>query len=154
MLAMTISFANLFSASLVTGAMFGVWLLFNPKGLDGPRYVVLHLQGMHTLNTALPALGAATIILTTAAAVMARGDGERLALLTGAVIAFLAAAAITRLVNQPINLVVKTWSTVAPPPEWTRLRDAWRLWHIVRLICGLGGLSGVILAELLRSAAS
>ena len=150
MLAMTINFANLFLASLVIGAMFGVWLFFNPKGLDGPRYVVLHQQGIRTMNTAMPALGAVTIALTAAAAVMARGDGERLALLVGAAIAFVAAAAITRLVNQPINLVVMTWSTATPPPEWTRLRDTWWRWHVARLICGLGGLAGLILAELLR----
>ena len=154
MLTITIGFANLFLASLVIGAMFGVWLFFNPKGLDGPRYLVMHHQGIRTMNRAMPALGAATIVLTTAAAVMAHGDGERLALLIGSVIAFLAVAAITRLVNQPINLVVKTWTTATPPPEWTRLRDTWWRWHIVRLVCGLVGLSGVILAELLRRAAS
>jgi hypothetical protein len=154
MLAMTISFANLFIASLVVGAMFGVWLFFNPKGLDGPRYVVLHQQGIRTLNTAMPALGAATIVLTGAAAVMASGDGGRLALMVAAAIAFLAVGAITRLFNQPINRVVMTWSTATPPPEWTRLRDTWWRWHIARLVCGLGGLSGLILAELLRGAAS
>ena len=154
MLAMTLSFANVFLASLVIGAMFGVWLFFNPKGLDGPRYVVLHQQGIRTMNTAMPALGAVTIALTIAAAVMARGDGERLALLVGAVVAFVAVAAITRFGNQPINLVVKSWSAATPPPEWTRLRDTWWRWHVVRLVCGLGGLSGVILAELLHGATS
>ncbi len=150
MLAMTINFANLFLASLVIGAMFGVWLFFNPKGLDGPRYVVLHQQGIRTMNTAMPAFGAATIVLTAAAAVMVRGDDERLALMVGAAIAFLAVGAITRFVNQPINLVVTTWSTATPPPEWTRLRDTWWRWHVARLVCGLGGLAGLILAELLR----
>ncbi len=154
MLAMTISFANLFLASLVIGAMFGVWLFFNPKGLDGPRYVVMHQQGIRTMNAPMPALGAVTIALTAAAAVMARGDGERLALIIGAAIAFVAVAAITRFVNQPINLAVATWSIATPPPEWTRLRDTWWRWHILRVVCGLAGLSSLILAELLRGAAS
>ena len=134
--------------------MFGVWLFFNPQGLDGPRYVVLHQQGICTMNTAMPVLGAATIALTIAAAVIARGDSERLALLVGAAIAFMAAAAITRFGNQPINQVVKSWSMAMPPPEWTRLRDTWWRWHVVRLVCGLSGLAGLILAELLRGAAS
>jgi uncharacterized membrane protein len=154
MFAMTISFANLFLASLVIGAMFGVWLFFNPRGVDAPRYVVMHQQGIRTMNTAMPALGAVTIVLTAVAAALARGDNERLALMVGATIAFVAVAAITRLVNQPINLVVMTWSTATPPHEWTHLRDTWWRWHVVRLVCGLGGLAGLILAELLRGTAS
>lgn len=154
MLAMTLSFVNLFLASLLIGAMFGVWLFFNPKGLEGPRYVMMHHQGIRRMHPAMPALGAVTIVLTAAAAVVARRDGERLALIVGAAVAFLAVAAITRLVNQPINLAMMTWSTAAPPPEWTRLRDTWWRWHLVRLVCGLGGLAGLILAELLRGAAS
>lgn len=154
MLAMTISFLNLFLASLVVGGMFGVWLFLNPKGLDGQRYVVLHQQGIRTMNVAMPALGAVTIALTVAAAFVARADSERLALIVGAAIALVAVAAITRFGNQRINSVVTTWSTAAPPPEWTRLRDTWRRWHIVRLACGLAALSSLLLAELLRGAAS
>ena len=148
MLATTVSFANVFLAALVSGAMFGVWLLFNPRGLDGPRYVVLHQQGIRRLNTTMPALGAVTIAVTVAAAVMARGDNRRLALLIVAAVAFAASAAITRFGNQPINAVVKTWSAVTPPPEWTRLRNTWWRLHILRLVCGIAGLSAVILAEL------
>lgn len=154
MFAITLGFANLLVASLVVGAMFGAWLMLNPRGLDGPRYVVLHQQGIRTLNTALPALGAATFVLTLAAAAMARRDGPRLALLVVAAIGFLAAGVITRRLNQPINRQVMTWSTAAPPAEWTRLRDTWWRWHVARLLCGLGGLSGLILADVLRGAGS
>lgn len=150
MLAMTIGFLNLFLASLVVGGMFGVWLLFNPKGLDGQRYIVLHQQGIRTMNVAMPALGAATIALTAAAAFLARANSQRLGLIVGAAIAFVAVAWITRFRNQRINSVVATWSTGAPPPEWTHQRDTWRRWHIVRLGCGLAGLSSLLLAELLR----
>jgi len=154
MLALTLSFANLLLASLVVGAMFGVWLIFNPKGLDGQRYVVLHQQAIRTMNTAMPALGAVTIALTLAAAAMARADRERLALIVGAAGAFLAVAAITRFANQPINAVVASWPAATPPADWTHLRDSWRRWHIVRLACGLAGLAGLILADLPRLAPS
>jgi anthrone oxygenase-like protein len=148
MFAMTISFANLLLASLATGAMFGVWLFFNPKGLDGPRYVVLHQQGIRTMNTAMPIMGAVTIALTVAAAAMARHDGVRLSLLAMAVIGFLAAGLITRFCNQPINTVVMSWSAATPPTLWMQLRDKWWHWHVTRLVFGIGGLCALILANL------
>lgn len=152
MLAAIVGFADVLMASLVIGAMFGVWLFFNPRELDGPRYVVVHQQGIRTMNTAMPALGAVTIALTITAAVLAHRDGEKVTLLAGASLAFLAVAAITRFGNQPINSIVSSWLPV-PPPEWRRLRDLWWRWHLIRLACGLAGLSAVIIAQLLHSAA-
>lgn len=148
MLSTMIGFANVLLAALVIGATFGVWLFFNPKGLDGPRYVVLHQQGIRTMNTAMPALGAATLALTIAAAVIARDDERKLVLLISAALAFAASAAITRFGNQPINAIVKSWSAVTPPAEWTRLRNVWWRLHVARLVFGIAGLSAVILAEL------
>ncbi len=89
MLVMLIDFLDLLLASLVTGAMFGVFLAFNPKGLEGPHYVQMQQRGMRTLDPALPALGAATIVVTALAAAMARHDGVRLGLLATAAIGFL-----------------------------------------------------------------
>ena len=54
LLAMTIRFVNLLLAALSVGAMFGVWLVFNPKGLDGAGYVALQQQGIRTLNVVMP----------------------------------------------------------------------------------------------------
>lgn len=102
-----IDFANVLFAALSVGAMFGV---FNPAGLDASFYVALHQQGIRKLNTAMPALGAATILLTLAAAVLGRDDSTRFIFLIGAVVCFAAAALTTRFLNQPINAIVMTWS--------------------------------------------
>jgi hypothetical protein len=66
MFSIVIDFANVLFAALSVGAMFGVWLVFNPAGLEANFYVALHQQSIRKLNKAMPALGAATILLTIA----------------------------------------------------------------------------------------
>jgi uncharacterized membrane protein len=153
MIAASVNFANLLLAALVIGASFGVWLSFNPAGLDAPSYVAMQQQGIRALNVTMPALGAATILLTLLAAGISWGDRTRLALLLAAAACFLAAALITRFLNQPINAIVMTWSAAAPPPEWAAFRDAWWRWHVLRTFIGIGGLCLVIAASL-KDAAS
>jgi hypothetical protein len=118
-------FANVLLAALTVGSMFCVWLVFNPAGLNANAYVILQQQGIRTLNRALPAFGAATVIVTLAAAVLGRDNSTRFGLLIAAVLCFLAAGFITRLRNQPINLLVMKWRSDSPPANWTELRDKW-----------------------------
>jgi len=150
LLEMAIRFANLFLAALVAGATFGVWLGFNPSGLDSSTYVALQQQGIRGMNIAMPVLGLATIVATVAAGILARHDKSQLALLAAAGCAFLAGGLITRFLNQPINAIVMTWSPSAAPVQWMALRDAWWRWHIARMLLGLAGLSLLIFAGLIR----
>jgi uncharacterized membrane protein len=150
MFTLMIDFANLLLAALVVGAMFGVWLVFNPAGLDAGFYVALHQQGIRTLNKTMPALGAATILLTIVAAALGRVKSMRFGLLAAAVICFVATGLITRFLNQPINAIVMTWRADLPPSNWTALRDEWWRWHLIRLGTGLVGLSLLIAATLKR----
>jgi uncharacterized membrane protein len=150
MLTTIFDFADLLLAALLVGSLFGAWLIFNPAGLAAGVYITLQQQGIRTLNRALPALGAITTVLTVVAAVLGRDHGTRFGLLVGTIVCFLAAGAITRFLNQPINAIVITWHTDAPPANWTGLRDEWWRWHRVRLIAGLGGLSLLIAAMLQR----
>ena len=119
LLALTIRFLNLFLAALAVGTMFGVCLVFNPTGLDGTSYVTLQQQGIRQLNVVMPILGAVTIAMTLAAAVMARADTTLLALFVATALAFLLAGLITRFLNQPINAIVIQWPPSSPPPAWT-----------------------------------
>jgi uncharacterized membrane protein len=148
MFASTIDFCNLLLASLVIGAMFGIWLSFNPAGLGAAAYVLQQQHGIRTLNGTMPILGALTILLTIIAAVLARIDSARFTLLLGATACFVAVALITRFLNQPINAIMITWSPDSPPANWTQLRDAWWRWHVVRLIIGISGLCLLIIATL------
>ena len=150
MFALIIDFANLLLTALVVGALFGVWLFLNPKGLDANSYITLQQQAVRKMNTVMPALGAATILVTITAAVFGRGDRARLCLLLAAVVCFVAIGLITRFLNQPINAIVMTWQAELPPSNWTALRDEWWRWHLIRLAVGLVGLSLLIVAALKR----
>ncbi len=149
MFSTVIEFANLLMGALTIGVVFGVWLVFNPAGLDASAYIVLQRQGIKTLNKTVPVLALVTLVLTIAAALIAR-DRARITLLGGAAVCLLAGGLITRFVNQPINATMMTWNQGSLPADWTALRDRWWRWHILRLIAGLGGLSLLIAATLCR----
>jgi uncharacterized membrane protein len=151
MIATVIDFADLLLSALLAGAMFGAWLILRPAGLDAVTYVVQQQNGIRALNSVMPALGGLTLLMTLAAALLARADRARLSLLIAAAVCLLAAGLITRFLNQPINAVVMTWAASAPPAEWTQLRDEWWRWHLVRLGFALIALSLTITAALQRA---
>lgn len=152
MLSAVTDFASLLLASLLVGAMFGVWLAFNPAGLEPTFYVAQQQQGIRTMNVPMPLLGLATIVVTAASVVFARGDWIRLSLLAAAVACFLAAGLITRFLNQPINSIVMTWSAYSPPTDWIVFRDQWWRWDVLLSTIGVAGLCLLIAATLKRAA--
>jgi uncharacterized membrane protein len=146
--ATTIDFFALLSAALVVGTMFGVWLSFDPTGLNAAAYVVQQQRCIRSLNVIMPVLGGVTVLLTIASAVLSIDDRARFALLVSAAACFVAAGLVTRFANQPINAIVMTWSAEAPAVDWARRRDDWWRWHILRTVFGLGGLCLLIAAAL------
>ena|SRR5437764_1100983 len=149
MISAIIDFADVLLAALLVGAMFGVWLMFNPARRAPGLYITLHQHGIRTLNTALPAFGVANVMLSLAAAVLARGQGARSALLLATAVCFAAGGLITRLRNQRINAIVITWNSDAPPLNWADVSRLWLRWHLLRFLAGLAGLS-LLIAALLR----
>jgi Domain of unknown function (DUF1772) len=118
-------FANLFVVSLVVGAMFGIWLGYNPMNLSYTAYLEQQQQAIRTLNVTMPLLGKIGTLLTVASAVLARSSRLAPALLMAAVVCLLVAGLVTRFGNQPINAKVRTWSVQTMPTDWTTLRDDW-----------------------------
>jgi uncharacterized membrane protein len=150
MLSLVVDSVNLLLSALLVGAMFCVWLVFNPSQLDASHYIILQQQGIRTLHPTMPGLGALTILLTFASAVLARENKMRMSLLIGTAILFIISGLITRFANMPINAIVRGWNSAAPPDHWTALRDAWWRWHCLRLCSALGGLVLLVVATLMR----
>jgi len=138
--------AALLLVSLVAGSMFGIWRGYDP-GLYAPAtFVEVHQGAVRGLNTLLPAMAIAALVLTVMLAVLGRGKPTALWLYIAAAIAIAIGGAITRLANQPINDLVMAWTPTGLPDNWTALRDSWWSWHLARLAATVG-------AELLLIAA-
>jgi uncharacterized membrane protein len=138
--------------SLVVGTTFGVWAGFNPSSLSATAYVEQQQNAIRSLNTLLPAMGAACILLAGWLAFRAKGNARMRYLLIGAIVCLVIAAMVTRFGNQPINAEVMTWNPQSPPANWTQLRDTWWQWHVVRTLAGILGLALALLALLPHSA--
>ncbi len=154
MLPLIVDFVNLFLSALLVGAMFCVWLVFNPTQLDASHYIILQQQGIRALHPPMPQLGVLTILITLASAVLARENKVRMSLLIATAILFIISGLITRFANMPINAIVRGWNSAAPPDHWTALRDAWWRWHCLRLCSALAGLALLIIATLARGPSS
>ena len=154
MLPLVVDSVNLLLSALLVGAMFCVWLVFNPSQLDASHYIILQQQGIRTLHPVMPGLGAITILMTFASAVLARENKMRMSLLIGTAILFIISGVITRFANMPINAIVRGWNSAAPPDQWTALRDAWWRWHCWRLCSALAGFVLLVIATLARRSSS
>lgn len=150
MTATIIRFTDLLLVSLLVGTMFGIWLGFNPSRLSPSAYVEQQQNTIRALNTPMPLLGAVCILLTIVLAVLGNRSHPAIYSLVAAVACLIAAGAITRLLNQPINSEVMKWSIQAPPSNWRELRDRWWRWHVVRTLAGIAALSLLIVAVLNR----
>ena len=143
-----IRFVLLVLLALVVGTMFGIWVGFNPVSLSAAAYVEQQQNAIRSLNTLLPVMGAACLLLALALALIAKGDSRARYLLLAAAALMVVAGLVTRLANQPLNAVVMTWSAQAPPANWEQLRDEWWQWHIVRSLAGIAALALTVFAVL------
>jgi len=124
---------------LVAGTMFGIWLGHDPKTFSYASFVEMRQHAIRSMNIKLPLMAAAGILLTLVPAFLARKDPGLAWLLSGAVLLFAAAGAVTRFYNQPVNSIVMTWTISSPPHNWLELRDQWWVWRVLRTVLGIAG---------------
>ncbi len=134
--------------ALLAGTMFGIGVGFNPMELSATAYVEQQQNAIRSLNTLLPAMGAACILLASFLAVRWKGNLRGRYLLVATILLLLVAAVITRFANQPINAIVITWSSQSPPAEWAQLRAQWWQWHIARTVAAISALALSVIAAL------
>lgn len=129
--------ASLVVTSLLVGSMFGIWRGFDPASFSPSTFVEVQQGAIRGLNTLLPGMGIAAVVLTIILAFLARARSARL-LYVGAALALAVAGAVTRFENQPINEMVMGW-TGLPPEGWQAWRDLWWNWHLTRLAAAFAG---------------
>lgn len=134
--------------ALLAGSVFGVWRGYDPSGFSPATFLEVHQGAVRGLNTLLPAMGAASIMLTGFLAWTAAGRRLPFRLYLLAIAAMIAAALVTRFGNQPINAIVMTWTANGMPSDWEDLRDAWWRWHMVRVGATIAALAILVAAVL------
>jgi uncharacterized membrane protein len=131
---------------LVAGSMFGIWRGYELAGYTPATFLEVHQGAVRGLNTLLPAMAGACIVLTVLLAILARNRPTVLWLYLCTALLLIIGGAVTRFANQPINEQVMAWTANSLPENWTALRDSWWNWHLARLAAGMAGELLLILA--------
>jgi hypothetical protein len=118
---------------LLAGSMYGIWFGYDVTRYSPATFVEVHQGAVRGLNTMLPLMGLAAIVVLVVLAVAARQRPTVLALYAAAAIGLIVAGLITRFLNQPINDTIMGWSTTSLPANWEDLRNSWWNWHAARL---------------------
>lgn len=148
---LTIQFLNIILAALIAGAVFGIWIGYNPKNFSAPTYIEQQQGAIKALNTLMPILGLITIILTLISAFQQKDSKSVFITLLIATGFLIISGLVTRFGNQPINSLIMTWNVNAPPANWTELRDKWWSFHIVRTLASFIALCLIVWANIRRA---
>lgn len=138
--------AALMLISLVAGSLFGIWRGYEAIQYTPSTFLEVHQGAVRGLNTLLPAMAIASLVLVLLLAFLNRARPGPLWLYLLTAVAIAAGGVITRFINQPINEQVMSWTATTLPADWTSLRDTWWNWHRMRLVT-------TVAAELLLIAA-
>jgi uncharacterized membrane protein len=122
-------FSGLFAGFLTTVLVFEASLRsYGATVYTQVRLIELaHLDDLATGLLVPAMLGSAALAL----ALIRRRDGGRWLALT-AVLLLLVTIVISVAISVPINTAQLSWSVVAPPADWSAVRDRWQLAHVVR----------------------
>jgi uncharacterized membrane protein len=122
-------FGGLFAGFLTTVLVVEATL----RGYGSAVYTqvrLVELEHLDDLATSLlvPAILASIVL---AVAVIRCRDGQGWLPLT-AVVLLLATLVISVSISVPINSAQASWSVMAPPADWSAVRDRWQLAHVAR----------------------
>jgi uncharacterized membrane protein len=146
--------AGILLIALVAGSTFGIWRGYNPTGYSATTFLEMHQGAVRGLNTLLPAMGAAALLLTATLVFGARSNRRALPYYILTLVLMTAAALVTRFGNQPINAIVMSWTPDTIPDDWAALLDRWWIWHVLRTACSAGAVLLLTLAVFADRAAA
>jgi len=122
-------FSGLFAGFLTTVLVVEATL----RGYGSAVYTqvrLIELAHLDDLATALLLPAILTSVVLAVAAFRRHGSSRWLSLT--AVVLLLATLVISVSISVPINTAQASWSVVAPPADWSAVRDRWQLAHVAR----------------------
>lgn len=124
-----VSFSGLFAGFLVTVAIVESSMRAAGASVYAQvRLIELDRLGGLAAVLLVPAIAAATTLALFM--IRRRGRGGRWVLV--ALLLLLTATAISAAISVPINNAQQGWSVLAPPSDWSGVRDRWQLAHAAR----------------------
>jgi uncharacterized membrane protein len=122
-------FSGLFAGFLTTVLVVEATL----RGYGAAVYTQVRLVELAHLDDLATALLVPAILSSIALAVaVIRRPGTKRWLPLIAVVLLLATLVISVSISVPINTAQASWSVVAPPADWSGVRDRWQLAHVAR----------------------
>jgi uncharacterized membrane protein len=143
---------SLLSVGLAAGIAVGVFLVLRAWSGSAQLYTELMQLLAHVLTVPAPVLGVFGLVAMAVdgALLFKRDVGVALWLLFGALLLSVAALAITKLGNFPLNAQMAAWTPTAAPAEWTAVRARWASLHAARTACAVLSFALLVLSNLLR----
>ncbi len=141
-----IRFLSIIMTGLMAGALFVIWIGYDPHSFSAQAYLEQQQNAIRSLNTFMPVIGLIAIILSVASAFMQKNNKRVFITLLLAAALLSVAGLVTRLGNQPINSIVMTWTPGNMPPGWVELRDKWSSLHLVRTVASFFAFCLVVFA--------
>ena len=100
------------------------------RRLPAEQHLTVEQGLLRTFGRVMPVLMPLTPLVTLAHAVRSHGNARTLGI--AAVVAAVAALAVTVVGNVPINAETARWDPADPPPDWKSTRDRWEQLQAVR----------------------
>jgi hypothetical protein len=125
-------------SGLVAGGLLVVQLGLVPTvaALPAAASIRLHVAFDHYVERSMPALTIATLIVGIVDAAVHSMTAAATALSIAALLATAIVAAISQLVNVPMNATMRNWEPGTAPPEYASLRVRWDRAHLARTLAG------------------
>jgi len=127
------------AAGLLSGAIFGAWLVEHTFREGSAFYTELKQLEISALTLPLSSLGAGTVALGLIHLFLIRGNHLAAGLTLAGVLCFVVGFAVTVWVHFPINAQIMGWSAEAPPEQWAQLAARWGRAHDFRTLFSVLG---------------
>lgn len=138
---------------LVTGVFWGTWFslsrtmhTFSPETFIAiGRQIMQNVAGGMAIMMPLGILGLVVLLL-----MAGKRKKAHFYWLLSTLLLFIAALAITLLIEVPIDNQIRTWSADSMPTDWQVIRDRWQFYHTSRTFIALAGIACYLMAVIKR----
>lgn len=153
--ALILRVVSLLLVGLYAGGVFFTVIAPSVNTLPGETYVRYWQAENVDYGRAMPILVLGGLVATVATAILSRGHGVPVALLTILAAVLIATTMVVTLVSmEPLNREADAWDPRGLPESWEAARAQWLQWHLVRSVCAVTAFGCLVVAQAIDHHAS